>query len=165
MSTPAPLRLCGLLVTACCVAAGVAQAQADTASASRPSALVRYGKWATLGAAGAFAYLGAATHDRADRDYNTLLDYCRASGPCPIGADGHYTDPHAEALYRRVRDADRLARGWLVGGQLAILTSAVLFVLDLKRGSEPKNIPFSGYVAAGRFGTNVGVQVRLGRRR
>ncbi len=165
LRTTARLRVCTLLVAAHCALAGAALAQSDTTAPVRTSPLVRYGKWATLGMAAAFTTLGATTHTRADRDYNALLDYCRNPGPCPLAPDGRYTDPRAEALYIRVRDADRLARAWLISGQVAILTSAVLFVVDLRRGSEPKNIPFSGYVAAGRFGTNVGVQVRLGRQR
>jgi len=140
-------------------------AQSDSTLPTRSPAVVHYGKWATLGLAAGFTVLGANTHSRADRDYSAHLDYCRASGPCPLGLDGRYTDLTAEGLYLRVRDADRLARAWLIGGQVAILTSAVLFVVDLKRGSEPRNIPFSGYVAAGRYGTQVGVAVPLRRRR
>lgn len=162
--TTARLRLGGLLLAAHCAVTGAALAQTDTAAA-RPSSLARYGKWAALGLAAGFTALGATTHDRADRDYSALLDYCRGSGPCPLGPDGRYTDPRAEALYSRVRDRDRTARAFLIGGQVALLSSAVLFVVDLTRGKEPRNIPYAGYVAAGRYGTRVGVRVPLGRRR
>ena len=158
-------RVCALLLTATCVLAAAAPAQTDSAAASRHPSWARYGKWTTLGlAAGAIA-LGAATHDRADRDYEALLDFCRGSGPCPLGPDGRYTNPEAEAMYLRVRNGDRLARGFLIGGQVALITSAVLFVVDLTRGKEPRNIPYSGFVSTGRYGTRVGVMVPLGRRR
>jgi len=157
--------VCALLLIAHCALAGAVRAQSDTAAPVRTSAFVRYGKWAALGAAASFTILGATAHDRADRDYEALLDHCRSLGPCSLAPDGRYADPAAEALYRRVRDGDRRARAWLVSGQLALLTGAVLFVADLKRGKEPRNIPFSGYVEAGRFGTKVGVQVRMGKRR
>jgi hypothetical protein len=165
LHTTARLRVCALLLAAHCALASAALAQAATAEPSHSPALVRYGKWAALGLAAGLTGLGATTHNRADRDYTALLDYCRGSGPCPIGPDGRYSDPTAEGLYVRVRDADRLARSWLVSGQFALVASAVLFVVDLKRGKEPKNIPYSGYVAAGRYGALVGVQVPLRRRR
>jgi hypothetical protein len=153
------LRAATPLLFALGAATGVLPAQTAPASAPhRPPALVRYGKWAALGLAAGSLYLGAATHHDADRAYSDLLDYCRASGPCPIGLDGRYTNPGAEALYRRVRDRDRAARIWLVGGQVALLTSAALFLVDLQHGGEPPNIPFAPYVAAGRFGTHLGVR-------
>jgi hypothetical protein len=160
LRTTARLRVCALLLTAHCALAVVGHAQTPAPAPSRPSALVRYGKWVALGMAAGFTYLGAATHRRADRDYDALLDYCRGGGLCPVGADGRYTDPAAEALYARVRNADRSARAWLVGGQVALLASATLFIVELKHGSEPRNIPFAPYVAAGRFGTRVGLRVR-----
>ena len=156
-------RAVALLLAAHCAVWGAARAQAPAAQPLRAPAAVRFGKWATLGAAVAFTALGAATHDRADRDYDALLAFCRDHGPCPIGPDGRYANAGAEALFGRVRDGDRRARAWLLGGEVALAGSVVLFVLDLRRQPGPGNIPYSPYVAAGRFGTQVGVQVALKR--
>jgi hypothetical protein len=106
-----------------------------------------------------FTALGALTHDRADRRYQSLLDYCRTHGPCPIGADGRYGNAGAEAIFESVSADDRAARAWLAGGQVALVGSAVLFIMELKRKREPENIPFSPYLATARFGTLVGLQI------
>ena len=139
-----------------------APAQAPPPAPTRPPAAVRIGKWAALGLAAGFTAMGAVTHDRADRNYQTLFDYCRAHGPCPLLADGRYGNAGAEEIYLRVRGDDRAARAWLAGGQVALVGSAVLFIMELKRRREPANIPFAPYLAAGRFGTLVGLQWRWG---
>jgi prepilin signal peptidase PulO-like enzyme (type II secretory pathway) len=59
-----------------------------------------------------------------------------------------------------VRHDDRAARLWLAGGQVALVGGAVLFILELKRDREPRNIPFAPYLAAGRYGMLVGMQLR-----
>jgi len=159
LHTAARLRVCTLLLTAHCGLFGSAWGQTAAPQPARPPAAVRYGKWAALGLAAGFTILGARTHDRADRDYTALLDFCRDHGPCPIGSDGRYTNPGAEALYARVRNGDRVARAWLVGGQVALVGSAVLFVMELKGSKEPENIPFAPYLSAGRHRTLVGLQV------
>ncbi|MGD0485421.1 MAG: hypothetical protein ABSB58_12345, partial [Gemmatimonadales bacterium] len=112
-----------------------------------------------FGLAAGLTILGARTHDRADRDYASLLRYCSSSGPCPIGADGRYANPTAEALFQRVRAGDRAAGAWLVGGEVALAGGAVLFVMELRRERGTANIPYSPYIAAGRFGTLVGLQM------
>jgi hypothetical protein len=137
-----------------------APAAPTTPSPARPPAAVRVGKWATLVLAAGFTALGAATHDRADRRYQSLLDYCRLHGPCPLLADGRYGNAGAESIYRGVCSDDRAARAWLAGGQVALVGSAVLFILELNRKRGPENIPFAPYLATGRFGALVGVQVR-----
>jgi len=151
------------LVPAALLCAGLgapAAARAQTSAPTRPPAVVRIGKWAALGLAAGFTAMGAATHDRADRNFQSLLDYCRAHGPCPLLADGRYGNPGAEEIYLRVRGDDRAARAWLAGGQVALVGGAVLFILELKRKKEPENIPFAPYIEAGRFRTLVGFQLR-----
>jgi hypothetical protein len=167
LRTTARLRVGALLLTVhSALVAGAVGQEAAPQPRGAPAA-VRYGKWAALGLAAGFTILGAATHDHADRDYAALLDFCRDHGPCPIGSDGRYANPGAEALYGRVRNGDRMARAWLVGGQVALVGSAVLFVMELKSSKRPENIPYSPYVAAGRYGTLVGLRLpwrRRGRR-
>ena len=148
------------LLLAVAAAPAAAQSPAPPPTPTRPPTVVRIGKWATLGLAVGFTAMGAVTHDRADRNYDSLLDYCRAHGPCPLLADGRYGNPGAEAIYQRVRGDDRAARAWLAGGQVALVGSAVLFIMELKRKREPENIPFAPYLEAGRFGTLVGLQLR-----
>lgn len=116
----------------------------------------RYGKWAAAATAIGFTALGLSAHNRADRAYATLLDYCRTSF-CPIGSDGRYTDPVAEAHYRAVSAGDREARAWLIGGQVALAGAVALFVMELKyKGRGPRNIPFNGLVLEpGRVGMRV----------
>jgi hypothetical protein len=161
LRTTARLRVCTLLVTALCVLGLAASAQEPVPLPARAPALVHYGKWAALGLAAGFTILGARTHDRADRDFSALLRYCSGSTPCPLGADGRYADPAAEAIYRRVRAGDRAAGSWLVGGEVALAGGAVLFVMELMRKTGPENIPYSPYIVAGRFGTLVGLQLAL----
>jgi hypothetical protein len=137
-----------------------AAARAQAVAPPRPPAVVRTAKWAALGLAAGFTALGAAMHDRADRNYQSLLEYCRTHGPCPLLADGRYGNAGAEELYLRVRGDDRAARAWLAGGQVALVGTAVLFILELKRKTETENIPFAPYIEAGRFRTLVGLQLR-----
>lgn len=155
----APL-VAALAAAAVLSAPAAGRAQAPPPAPTRPPAVVRIGKWATLGLAVGFTAMGGVTHDRADRNYRTLLDYCRFHGPCPLLADGRYGNAGAEEIYLRVRGDDRAARAWLAGGQVALVGSAVLFIMELKRKREPANIPFSPYIEAGAFGTLVGVQLR-----
>jgi hypothetical protein len=154
----ARLRVCALLVTAHLALQASAQAQAPAPPLARTPAAIRYGKFAALGIAAGLTALGAVNHRRADAYYSDVLTLCRDRGPCPIGPDGRYTNAAAEALYQRVVRGDRSARLWLIGGQAALAGSAVLFVMELKRKKGPENIPFSPYVAAGSFGTRVGVR-------
>ena len=159
----ARLRVCALLVTAHLALQGSAQAQAPAPPPTRTPAAIRYGKFAALGVAAGLTALGAVNHHHADAYYRDVLTLCRDHGPCPIGWDGRYaTAP--EALYQRVLRGDRSARLWLIGGQAALAGSAVLFVMELKRKKGPGNIPFSPYVAAGAFGTRMGVRISWGNR-
>jgi len=155
----ARLRVCALLVAAHLALHGSAQAQAPAPPPTRTPAAIRYGKFAALGVAAGLTALGAVSHHRADAYYRDVLALCRDRGPCPIGWDGRYTNAAAETLYQRVVRGDRSARLWLLGGQAALAGSAMLFVMELKRKKGPGNIPFSPYVAAGSFGTRVGVQL------
>jgi hypothetical protein len=154
------LLVCGLAATALASAAPAALAQEPSPAPTRPPAVVRVGKWAALGLAAGFTAMGAVTHVRADRTFRSLLDYCRTQGPCPLRTDGRYGNAGAEEIYLRVRGDDRAARLWLAGGQVALIGSAVLFIVELKRNSEPENIPFAPYLEPGRYGTRVGLQLR-----
>jgi hypothetical protein len=79
---------------------------------------------------------------------------------CPLGQDGRYTDPGAEARYQAVVSGDRAARAYLLGGQAALAATVVLFVLELKREQGTRNIPYSPFIVApGEYGTRVGFRI------
>ncbi len=116
----------------------------------------RYGKWAAAAAAIGFGVLGVEAHNRADRSYRTLLDYCRTS-QCRVDPSGRYLDPAAEARYQTVVEGDRAARAYFIGAQAALAGAVTLFVLELKYAPKgPPNIPFNGLVLEpGRIGLRV----------
>ena len=122
---------------------------------------IKWGKWGAAALAVGFTAFGIHQHNQGDAAYRALIDRCRAI-PCPFAPDGRYADAAAEALYQRVVRGDRGARAWLVGGQLAAVGSAVLFVLELSTNREPPNIPYSGLVVeSDAYGTRLGWRIRL----
>jgi hypothetical protein len=124
--------------------------------------LVKYGKWGTLAAAVGMGLKAAEAHRDADRAFDRLEDYC---GPdparCDQGPDGSYSDPAAERYYQASLRHDRRARRWLLGGEVALLGTAGLFVWELTRPKRlPDNIPFEPEISVlpheSRFGLRIG---------
>src|SRR6476659_6571293 len=114
--------------------AGEAQAQGP---------LVKYGKWAVLAGSVAMNYLALRSHNRADDAFSALKSLCVDRSRCDLGPDGSYLDPQSENLYQTALHYDRIARGWLLGGEAALAGSAALFVWELTRPKgRPGNIPF-----------------------
>ena len=108
-------------------------------------AMVHYGKWATAASAVGFTILAAREHDTANRSWQRLLDLCRSDNArCRQLPDGRYAAADAEALYQQTIYYDHRARQRLIVGQISVLTSAALFILDLRHQSGPPNIPFHG---------------------
>jgi hypothetical protein len=109
-------------------------------------ATVHYGKWVTAASAVGFTILAAHEHDVANRSWQRLLDLCRTdNAECQQGPDGRYRVAEAEALYQQTLYYDHRARQRLIVGQVSVLTSAALFILDLRHQSGgPPNIPFHG---------------------
>jgi hypothetical protein len=133
----------------------------EAAPARRTSPAITWGKWAAAAAAVSFTALGIRQHDAGDAAFRDLVDYCRTA-LCTLTPGGRYADPRAEASYQRVVRHDRLARAWLVGGQVAAIGSALLFVLELRRGREPPSIPYSGLVVeSGADGARLGWRIRF----
>jgi hypothetical protein len=110
----------------------------------RRSPLVTYGKWAVLAAAVGMGLKAAAAHRDADRAFDRLERWCLEDQTrCDQSANGSYLDPVAEGYYQTSLTRDRHARGWLLGGEAALLGAAGLFVWELTRPrSPPRNIPF-----------------------
>jgi hypothetical protein len=108
--------------------------------------VVHYGKWLSAASAVVFTLLAAHEHDTANRSWQQLLDLCRQDDTaCQVGADGRYATYQAELLYQQTLYYDRRARHRMIVGQISVLTSATLFILDLRHGGAgPPNIPFHG---------------------
>ncbi|HKC46999.1 MAG TPA: hypothetical protein VKB63_05310 [Gemmatimonadales bacterium] len=108
--------------------------------------VVHYGKWTTALAAVGLTLLAAHEHDRANQSWQQLLSLCNAdNAACQLRSDGQYVDYQAELYYQRTLYYDHRARHRILGAQISVLTSATLFILDLRHhGGNPPNIPFNG---------------------
>lgn len=120
--------------------------------------LLKYGKWVSLAGTIGMGIAAAGAHRSADRYFGQLRQYCLADhARCAQSPSGNYLDPLAEGYYQRSIVADRRARRWLVGGELALIGTVGLFVWELSRPSHaPGNIPFEPTASftpgASRFG-------------
>jgi hypothetical protein len=140
-----------------------ATAGAQQQAPPRAPFLVRYGKWAALGAAIGFGALSRDAHQSADAAFSRLEDYCFADlQRCKTNKRGEYLDPVSEHYYQQSVSRDQTARSWLFAAEGAVLGAAALFVWELAipRG-PPKNIPFEPKVGVVEGKTQVGVRVRL----
>jgi|SRR5215207_2932217 len=123
---------------------------------------VKYGKWVLLAGAVGMNYLAVREHDEADDAYDALEAECTADQTrCALGPGGTYADPAMEDLYQTTLSHDQQARRWLIGGEAALVGSAVLFVWELTRPKHrPDNIPFEPEVRSLRAGgTGLGLRV------
>lgn len=125
---------------------------------------VHYGKWVTAAAAIGFTVLAAREHQDADRHWHDLLALCRDdNAACREGPDGRYLNATAEQLYQQTLYFDRRARRRIIAGQVSLLASAALFILDLRNHHDgPHNIPLHGLeltAAPTGDGARVGVRV------
>jgi hypothetical protein len=149
-----------LIVTVFAAAlAGAGPAAAQQASPSPP--LVKWGKWALLGGAVTMNLLAADAHDDANDVFATIEGRCAVDETrCYTGDDGTYFDAETEELYQQTLRHDRRARGWLVGGQGALLGAAALFIWEFTRPkSLPDNIPFEPEVEVGARETRVSLRL------
>ena len=159
-------RAIALIAAAVLVASGpmpLSAQQPDSIWTRRGSpALVKYGKWLTLAAAVGMGIKAADAHDDADRWFNRLERYCDLDPTrCNQSSGGSYTDPTAERYYQRSLHHDRVARRWLLGGEITLIGTAGLFVWELTRPKRlPDNIPFEPEIRVlphvTRFGLRVG---------
>lgn len=138
------------------------QAAAERAE-SRVSRVVSIGKWATLGVAAAGAAWGFSESARADDMYRDLERACqedveRCASRTP---DGGYTDASLEATYQDVLSVDRTTRRALFIGQAALVTSAVLFVLDLRHDPGRPDIEYEPDRLRLAPGSRGGLELRL----
>jgi hypothetical protein len=136
---------------ACLLLAGRAEAQGP---------LVKYGKWILVAGSAGMNYLAIRAHNRADDAFDGLKARCQVHANCALGPDGHYRDPVSESLYQGSLRNDRIARGWLIGGETALAGAAAFFVWELTRPKgRPGNIPFEPEVRSLREATGLGLRV------
>jgi len=120
------------------------QLKTDDQRASFQRAVVHNGKWLTAASVAALIFFAEREHNESQRAWNSLLDVCRsAQDACAVGPDGRYLRSDAEQLYQRSRAFDRRANRWLLGAQASILATTALFIIDLRPGAGPENIPLS----------------------
>jgi hypothetical protein len=161
------LAVAALLAVA--LASAVTAQQPDSMQAAAARAEDRMGsvigvaKWAALGVAAAGAAYGFRESERADDLYQDLERACQADPlRCSSRTDGGaYSDPALEADYQTVLDIDRSTRSALFVGQAALLTSAVLFILDLRGDDERPDIPYEPPQIRLAPGAGGGLELRL----
>jgi hypothetical protein len=126
---------------------------------------VHYGKWATAAVALSLTVLAAKEHHQANDNWQQLRELCRTDNTaCQLRPDGQYANTMAELLYQQTLYYDRRARRRLIVGQVSLLATAALFILDLRnQRSSPPNIPFNGLeVMVEPAGSGARVGVRFG---
>lgn len=123
------------------------RAQSSTSDAEKSwlASVSRYAKWGFLGAAVGLTATAAIKRSQADDRFEDLEMFCDAAvGICASGPDGAFLDATAEGLFQQVKSLDRRAQGFLIGGQIALGVSGVMFLIDLLSGDpSPENIPFT----------------------
>ena len=123
---------------------------------------MHWGKWAGAGLSLTLHLLAVSANSKANDAYSSLQTACAIDNSlCDAGADGSYTNPKTAALYQESLHQDRRARAFLVGGEVALLGTVALFVIDLTRHKgPPPDIPFDPEITPGPNGTtHVGFRV------
>jgi len=148
-------------MTRLCYAALTLTLLAAPAEAQGVSPWIKYGKWVLLAGAASMNYFAIRAHDRAENAFDGLESRCgQTRSRCDLGPDGRYLDPEIEGLYQSSLRYDRIARGWLIGGESALASAAVLFVWELTRPKgRPDNIPFEPEIRSMPRGTGLGLRV------
>jgi hypothetical protein len=124
---------------------------------------VKYGKWILVAGSVGMNYLAIRAHNRAEDAFDALESRClETHNQCDLGTDGRYINPDIEGFYQSSLRYDRIARGWLIGGETALAGAAVLFVWELTRPKgRPDNIPFEPEVRSMGRSTGLGFRVKF----
>jgi hypothetical protein len=144
-----------------CVAALALTLVTARLEAQQLSPVVRYGKWLLVAGSATMNYLAIRSHNQAQDAFDGLEARCLASRRrCDLAPSGRYLDPEIENFYQTALHYDRIARGWLIGGETALAGAAALFVWELTRPKgRPDNIPFEPEVRSLRGATGLGLRV------
>lgn len=114
-------------------------------------AVIHWGKWVTLGAAVGLTFAALIQHDHAQEQWNQLTARCDPNiggepALCSLDANGVYRDNTSETLYEHTVYYDHLARRRIVIGEVSLLASVGMFVMEFKRRQmAPPNIPLHGF--------------------
>lgn len=132
----------------------------DVRPAFRP---LRIAKWTTFFASAGTAGYGFAQNRVADRDYEQLERLCVGSPALceKVGGGDVYADAAMEQRYQEIVDRDDRARLALLAGQLGILASVALFILDLPKSSTPEDIPYDPKPLRFGLGSDGSVHMKL----
>ena len=122
----------------------------------------RVAKWTLFATAVAFGVWSFQETERADDEFAALRRLCEADASGCALDRGRYVSPDAERLFSATRDHDRRARLGIVAGQAAALGSTAFFIMDLRHGGSPDDIPYDPERRAAR-GPTLRIGVRLTR--
>lgn len=125
-----------------------------------------WGRWPALATSAALVTVAAFRQHDARTQLEQLETYCRADpGAClQVPATGGvgvvYADPEAETLFQEYARSERRARGFLLGGQLSLLATGTMFLIDLIHDGDDSvpNIPYTPlelYTTRTRLGLSV----------
>lgn len=115
---------------------------------------VRVAKWSTLGASTSALIYGFTQNRSADREYASIERMCSDNPGSCARADNSdvFADAALEQRYQKVLRRDDRARTALVAGQLGLLASLALFIIDLPGSATPKTVPYNPKAVRFRFG-------------
>ena len=105
---------------------------------------LRVSKWATLLASAGAAGYGFSQNRAADRAYEELERECDAMPVACATTPGTevYANAALEARYQRIVERDDNARLALLAGQVGVVASVVMFIMDLPKNTTPEDIPY-----------------------
>jgi len=108
------------------------------------SPVIRVAKWATLAASAGLLVYGISTNSEADDRYSALEHLCiDTPSRCERVASGAMADADLEREYQDIVSLDDRARFSLAAGQIGVLATVALFILDLPRRTTTKDIPYT----------------------
>lgn len=105
---------------------------------------IRVAKWGTLAGSTTAMIYGFAENRSADRAYREIEKYCaaRPAGCTKQPGRSAYADADLEARRQRIVKRDKKARLALAAGQIGLVASVIMFILDLPKSSAPADIPY-----------------------
>lgn len=115
------------------------------------------GKWVAGAASIALIAFAVKEHNRSNESWDALIAICDADNErCEVASDGTYRDVEAERLYQESQYYDRRAQRRILGGQVALVVTGALLIVDLSvRRDGTNNVPFDpdqAYVAPAKGG-------------
>lgn len=125
--------------------------------------VLKYGKWAVLGASVGMGLLARERNVQAESAYDELNDRCfDVPESCIVGPNGKYLDITSERLYGRTVALDKQASQFLIAAEVTFVVAVAAFVVDIAyRQDRPPNIPFEPTVEYTPRATKVGMTLRF----